>query len=126
MAVFLFLLMFTDEAPFLEGSWQEVSERAVRENKLVIVDVYTEWCGPCKRLDKVTWKHEKVRNYLSNQVVGFKVDAEKGEGVAFSEKYGVSGYPCLLIVDPKDGKVISRWVGYLTPAAFMRWVEGKL
>lgn len=108
--------------PFHQGPMSEVFGLAKKENKLIVVDVYTTWCGPCKMLDRTTWADERVQKLFGQDVIGVKIDAEKGEGVELARKYKVTGYPNLLILNA-DGELVSRWVGYLPPAQFLEWVR---
>ena len=84
--------------------------------KLVLVDFYTAWCGPCKRLDETTWKDPRVRDWLSKEAVCLKVNAEKDEPLA--EKYRINAYPTLLLLRP-DGSEVDRLVGYRDAMAFL-------
>src|SRR5687767_13838353 len=59
--------------------------QASRQNKLVLVDVYTDWCGWCKKLDKDTYSDPSVISFLNSGFVCLKVDAEDGgEGEALA------------------------------------------
>jgi len=60
----------------------------------VLVDFYTVWCGPCKKLDQTTWKDQQVRDWLSSEAVCLKVDAEKD--VPLAEKYRINVYPTVV------------------------------
>jgi len=113
------------EAPFVEGSLQDIFKRAADENKLIFVDVYTDWCGPCKLLDRTTWKDEKVKEVLSSQVISLKINAEKGEGIGFAKKYRIAGYPSLLILNA-EGELLDRHIGYARPRQFLVWLQKNL
>lgn len=114
--------LFMAEPPFVDGKVEEILAKAQAEKKLIFVDVYTTWCGPCKLLDRTTWKDEKVKEILSSKVVSYKIDAEKGEGPAFAKKYRVSGYPSLLILNSK-GELVDRHIGYIHPRQFLAWID---
>lgn len=114
MAVFV-------EGPFVEGSFQDILVKAKAENKLIFVDVYTDWCGPCKLLDRTTWKDPGVQTTLSEKVISIKVNAEEGDGIAFAKKYSVRGYPSLLVID-SNGELRDRYTGYLNPRGFLVWL----
>ncbi|MCB1041465.1 MAG: thioredoxin family protein [Acidobacteria bacterium] len=118
----LICAMFIWSGPFYEGSIEDAFAKAKKENKLLVVDVYTTWCGPCKLLDKTTWQDQRVQELLGTQVIGLKVDAEKGEGVAFARKYKITGYPNLIILNA-NGELVSRQVGYMPPQQFLEWVR---
>lgn len=80
------------------------------EDKLLFVDCFTTWCGPCKRLSKVVFKDSLVADYFNRHFVNLKMDMEKDEGVELRKKYGVHAYPTLLFIN-SSGEVVYRLVG---------------
>lgn len=96
---------------FVEKPWAEILETAKAENKLIFVDAYTTWCGPCKMLSKNIFPQEAVGKAFNTQFVNTKVDMEKGEGIALAELYHVQAYPTLLFING-DGKMVHKGVGY--------------
>ena len=99
---------------FFKGSFQEALAKAKAENKPVFVDVYATWCGPCKQLKKKTFKDEKVGDYYNKNFINVAIDGESKEGEMVARKYGVQGYPTLLIVD-FDGNLKTKQVGFVEP-----------
>ena len=97
---------------FEHGTLAEAFAKAKKENKLVFVDTYTEWCGPCKRLSKEVFPQKKVGDYFNPRFVSVKIDAEKGEGVEFAKKYGVNSYPTLLFLKP-NGEELYTTKGFV-------------
>ena len=82
-------------------------DKAKREGKLVFVDIYTDWCAPCKMMDKDVFMDKGIGDYLNDNFVSIKVNAEKGTGPNISQLYGVQVYPTLLFLDV-DGRVLTR------------------
>jgi len=123
IALVFFLMML--EGDLFMGSMDEALQKAQSEEKLVMVDVYTTWCGPCKLMDRTTFKDQKVKDLLSEHFVAVKIDAEKGDGVAIARKYKVLGYPCMLILNSK-GEVQDKSMGFLPARAFATWLEDNL
>ena len=97
---------------FEHGTLAEAFAKAKKENKLVFVDTYTEWCGPCKRLSKEVFPQKKVGDYFNPRFVSVKIDAEKGEGIEYAKKYGVKSYPTLLFLNP-NGEEMYRTAGFV-------------
>lgn len=95
---------------FETGTLSQTLEKAAKEKKMVFVDVYTTWCGPCKLVAEKVFPVAKVGDYFNKTFVNAKFDAEKGEGIKVAEKYSVSGYPTFLILD-SNGKEVGRLVG---------------
>ena len=89
---------------FFSGSWNDVLIEAKQKKKVVFVDVYTEWCGPCKLMEKNVFSDEQVGKYYNVNFICYKLDGEKGEGPEIVKKYGIKGYPTCLYLD-EDGKL---------------------
>ena len=64
-------------APFSNLSFEAASKQAAQTGKIVLVDFYTTWCGPCKLLDKTTWTDAVVIQLLEQKTVALRIDAEK-------------------------------------------------
>jgi thioredoxin 1 len=103
---------------FFQGTWDEALALAKKENKLIFLDVYATWCGPCKRLDAQTFPNPEVGKYYNDRFINVKVDGEKGEGLTLRQKYAVRGYPTLLFINHK-GEVVHRTAGFRDPERFI-------
>ncbi len=98
---------------FEEGTLAQALAKAKNNKKgpkLVFVDCYTEWCGPCKAIAKDVFPLEHVGKFFNANFVNMKIDMEKGEGVEIGKKYGIRAYPTFLILDG-DGNEINRVIG---------------
>lgn len=103
---------------FQTGSFSETLALAKKENKIVFVDIYASWCGPCKRLKSTTFSDANVGEYFNSNFVNAAFDGEKGEGIELAQKYGVTAYPTLLFIHP-DGTVKGKSMGYYNAADFI-------
>jgi thiol-disulfide isomerase/thioredoxin len=90
---------------FTNGTFNEALQAAAKSGKLVFVDCYTSWCAPCKWMEKNVFVNDTVHQYFNKQFVNFKIDMEKGEGVALRERYKVTSFPTYLFVDAKGNQV---------------------
>ena len=81
--------VFSQGIQFETSSWKEVLQKAKQENKLIFVDLYTTWCGPCKKMAAETFPQQVVGDYFNKNFVNYKIDAEKGEGPELAGKYEV-------------------------------------
>jgi len=135
-----------DTANNPEGSIQwmslEDAEKASKDSgKLIFVDVYTEWCGPCKMLDRNTFSDADVIAFMNENFHAVKFNAEGAQTVTFqgkqyaNPKYDpsktgrnsqhefatslkVPGYPTMYVLDSK-GNVVHNVVGYRAPEQFI-------
>ena len=111
------------ETPFAPGDFKSACTLAGKTKRIVLVDFYTTWCGPCKQLDETTWKNKLVRTWLSKNAISRKIDAEKQTSLA--SKYKIRAYPTILLLKP-DGTEIDRLVGYREPTLFLTEVKQAL
>lgn len=90
--------------------------------KYVLADIYTDWCGWCKRLDRDTFANPQMMAYLNTKFVCVKVNAEHPNGQPVATKYKVKGFPCALVFDPA-GKIIGKLSGYFKPDDYRQALE---
>jgi thiol-disulfide isomerase/thioredoxin len=95
---------------FETGTWAEVKAKAKQENKMIFVDAYTTWCGPCKWMAKNTFTDKKVGEYYNANFINYKMDMEAGEGPKFADEFRVEAYPTLLYFNA-EGQVAHRTEG---------------
>ncbi|MBX9950162.1 MAG: thioredoxin family protein [Candidatus Obscuribacterales bacterium] len=97
--------------------------QAKLKRKYVLADIYTDWCGWCKRLDRDTFSNPQMMSYLNSKYLCAKVNAESNaEGKQVAAKYRVSGFPCALVFDP-SGKFIGKLSGYYKPDEYQNALE---
>lgn len=104
---------------FFEGKLDQALAQAGKENKLVFLDIYAVWCGPCKRLKATTFKDPAVGEYINKSFVSIAIDGEKGEGPALAQKLQLTAYPTLYVLDAK-GNVLRKMVGFRTAEQLLR------
>ena len=95
---------------FFQGSWKDALAKAKSEDKLLFVDAYAKWCGPCKTMAKNVFTQQKVGDFFNTNFINLKLDMEEEDGVTFGHKYPVSAYPTLIFLDG-EGKLIKKIVG---------------
>jgi thioredoxin-related protein len=96
---------------FQRSAWADILQQAAQENKLVFIDAYTTWCGPCKQMSKEVFTQNEVAKFYNQKFVNYKIDMEKGEGPTLAKRYKVAQYPTLLFVDAA-GNLVHRAAGY--------------
>lgn len=112
-----------DGIRFEHGTWQELRDLAQKNNKLIFVDCYTSWCGPCKKLAREVFPQKEVGEYFNANFINVKIDMEKGEGKDLKEQFGVEAFPTMLFINT-DGSVAHRVVGYRRADKLIE--EGKI
>lgn len=96
---------------FKKKSFEEAKKEAKKSGKLIFIDAYTDWCGPCKRMAATSFKDPKVGELFNKNFINLKVEMEKdSDGPELARKYRVVAYPTLLIIDG-NGKLIKQSVG---------------
>lgn len=111
---------------FEEGNWSSVVEKAKKENKMIYLDAYAEWCGPCKMMAKNIFPTKEAGDKYNSAFINYKVDAEKGEGIQIAKKYGVTAYPTNLYIDPKDESVVYKSLGAPDLKGFLERADDAL
>lgn len=133
--VLSFSTIYSQEIQWM--SMNEALEAQKKNPKKIFVDAYTDWCGPCKMLDKNTFSNKDVAEYINKHFYPVKFNAEGNEVITFKDKVfknpgyvpdkkgrnsmhqfaaamGVSAYPTMVFFDEKGG-FLSPVKGYLTP-----------
>lgn len=107
---------------FEKTTFSEIKAKAKNENKLIFIDAYTVWCGPCKWLAKNVFTNDTVADYFNSKFINVQIDMEKGEGIDIAKLYNVTCYPNLLFIDG-DGNLIHRGAGAMNVKKFMQFAE---
>ena len=103
-------------------SYTEAIELAAKENKMVFIDFYTTWCGPCKRMSKEVFPQQEVGEYFNRTFISLKLDAEKENGLELAKKYAVKAFPTFVVLSP-DGTEVFRTSGYRPADEFVEKIR---
>ena len=112
------------QTEFRSISFDEALKVAAKENKLVFIDFYTDWCGPCKKMAKDVFPQKMVGDFMNAKFVNLKLNAEK-EGKELAARYKVNAYPTFIVLDTK-GKVVGELKGSMDGQTFIQKLGGKL
>lgn len=123
--LFIAMSSFAQGIVFEQGTWKQVLEKAKQTNKPIFVDVYTTWCGPCKKMSKEIFPLAEVGAVYNANFVCYQIDAEKGEGIDFAKKYEVKAYPTYVFIKP-DGTLFSRALGSMPAKDFINVATAAL
>jgi thioredoxin 1 len=106
----------------VDREFEQIMADAKQKKKIIFVDVYTTWCGPCKWMDENTFTDARVAEKFNKKFINYKVDGESFAGVNLALKYNVDAFPTYLFLDG-EGNVIKRMEGMMYPESFLREVE---
>ncbi|MDG1432656.1 MAG: thioredoxin family protein [Saprospiraceae bacterium] len=95
---------------FFHGTWEEALAEAKAKDKLIFVDAYAVWCGPCKRMAKNVFTDKKVGEFYNENFINMKIDMEKKMGRSFGRTYPVSAFPTLMYID-YNGELVHKVKG---------------
>lgn len=119
-------------------TFEEALKAQEKNPKKIIMDVYTEWCGPCKLLDRNTFQNKDVADFINKNYYAVKFNAEGNQQVNYKGKVfknstydanrkgrngvheltqalKITGYPTMVLFDEK-GNYIFPLVGYYAPS----------
>ena len=65
-------------------TWDEAIQQNQVKEKIIFVDVYTNWCGWCKKMDATTFKNPKIVDYMNENYYAVKFNAEQRESITFN------------------------------------------
>lgn len=108
---------------FFHGTWEEALAKAEKENKLIFLDAYASWCGPCKRMAAQTFTKKEVGDFFNANFINYKMDMEKhADGRRLSQKFHLTAYPSLYFLNGKE-EVKHKIVGSQNPSGLIS--QGK-
>ncbi|MDX2002628.1 MAG: thioredoxin family protein [Chitinophagales bacterium] len=110
LGVFIPVTVSAQGIEFFQGTWEQAVEKAKKEKKIIFVDCYAVWCGPCKYMSNTVFPDPQVGEFYNKNFINYKYDMEKGDGPTFANTYNITAYPTLMYIDG-TGKVIHRVLG---------------
>lgn len=146
----LFIVLGTLTTQAQEIKWMSMDEALAaqkKNGKPIFMDVYTDWCGPCKQLDKVTFHDAAVVKYINDNYYPVKFNAEGNSEITFKgKKYRnpqyvadrkgrngthefttflqVRGYPTMMVLDAK-GEIKEPIVGIHYPEKLLEVLKTR-
>ncbi len=103
---------------FEDSDFATILAKAKAEKKLVFMDAYAAWCGPCKLMEKNVFTDKNVADYYNQNFINAHFDMEKGEGKTLAAKYGIRSYPTLLFLN-SEGEIVGKELGYIKTEEFL-------
>src|ERR1700744_114335 len=117
---------------FTQGlSWQQIKEKARKENKYIFVDCYATWCAPCRRMDAEVYPDTTLGSFVNRRFISVKVQMDStkkdqesirvwyADAHEIQRGYKVNVLPTFLFFTP-DGKLAHRSAGFSMSAHFLK------
>lgn len=109
----------TANIEMFHGTWAETVAKAKTEKRLIFIDFYTQWCGPCLVMAETVFNQPAIYTFYNSNFVCTKIDAEVGEGIELAKKYGISSFPTFLFIDPNSEEPLHRSSNLQSVAQFL-------
>jgi thioredoxin-related protein len=108
-----------------KATWQQVLDKAKKENKFILVDCYTTWCGPCKWMTKEVFPKAAVGAAINPNYISSAFDMEKGEGLELAKKFNIKNYPTYVFLNA-NGEIVHRGLGSMPAEDFIKLCNDAL
>ncbi|THH36513.1 thioredoxin family protein [Neolewinella litorea] len=107
---------------FVEKPFEELLAQARAEDKLIFIDAYTTWCGPCKMMTAKVFPDPRVGEVYNERFINAKFNMEAGEGIGLAQRYAVVAYPTYLFVNG-EGELVHKGLGYIPVPALLELAD---
>lgn len=102
--------------------FEQAVQKATNEGKLIFLDCFTSWCGPCKMMARNIFPLKEVGDAINPHYISIQIDMEKGEGPELAKRLQISAYPTFIIFNNK-GQELGRFLGGSDATTFVKKVK---
>ena len=96
---------------------------ALNQRKPILVDIYAEWCGPCKSMDKNVFPDDSVQLILKSRYILAKINGDDPIlGDTLRKQFHIKAYPTYIVLTP-TGRERKRHVGFYSRSPFLEWLN---
>ncbi len=110
------------QVKFEKKTTEEISKMAAAEGKFVFIDLYADWCPPCRLMEKQVFSQKDVGEYMSKNFVSAKYNVDEKVGKDLLTKYGKGSIPTYVVLDAK-GEVLGTIVGAADKDTFVKKLD---
>jgi len=104
---------------FYRGNFENAKNEAKNTNKLIFMDGYAVWCGPCKKMDKEVFTNDSVADFYNKNFLNIKMDMESEEGKKIKKLFSIGAYPTFLYINGEE-KLLHKGVGWMKSPEFIK------
>lgn len=104
------------------SSLKKVLKQAQKQDKVVFIDFRADWCIPCVHMEETTFQDANLTKFIAQNFIAFQVDVDFFDGMDIADKYEVSTYPTILILD-SEGNLMKRLQGYQMPKPLIEKIK---
>lgn len=122
---FILSLSVIGQVKFIDTDFDGAKKMAAKQNKLIFIDAYTDWCGWCKKMDKETFSDSLVGKFMNDHFIPVKINMEQGYGKKIAMKFHVKNFPYYIFLN-SDGILVYSSMGYSVPEKFIGTLEESL
>jgi thioredoxin-related protein len=102
------------------GSLNAAKERAVRENKILVLEFTAKWCLPCRFMEKNVFKNPEVQNFSQQHAIMLQIDID--ENKSLKEEFNVEVLPTIILMS-STGNILARKEESLNSESFIDWIN---
>lgn len=99
-------------------STDALRERAVKSGKLVFIELYADWCPPCRVMEREVFSDREVGAFFERHFVAARYDTDRSTGRALMKRYGSGAIPLGLVFDA-EGNLLGRIQGAAAPEVYL-------
>ena len=112
-----------------EKTLMAAKARAKAEHKMILLDLWAEWCGPCQALKKNVFPTPEAQAALKgvvalDELVELRDRTPVAEGTDLARTFNLRAFPSLFLLDA-EGNLVRSHVGYVNPEELARFVHGS-
>lgn len=100
LILFYFVFIgYSQNLTMIEQDYEVAKAESKKQNKMLLIDFYTTWCGPCKQIDREIFNDKAINAELAKSFVVLRYDAEKDTTHRLSLKHHVASYPTTIVLN---------------------------